>query len=378
LWMRVLPRVTARARQAWSWTRALRVLSAMFVALLIVVAPLIWNLTKVILRGQYVTQTYVWRNSPIGIDVATLFIGNPFHSVWGLAVSRLYAVMGIDLIESGAWLGIVPVVLAAYALRRQWHEPVVRLWAGVGAVFFVWALGAHVHAGGRNTGLIMPATLIRYLPIVSNARMPGRTIVMVYLAMAVLSAVAIAHWRGRWRHPTFVIAVIAILVSADYLAAPFPLTAMECPDIYQALRDRPEQGSLAELPLGLGDGFGPVTPVDERFFLCQTIHERPLVGGVTSRLPPNVVGYYNADPLIAGWLRLSGMRTGPGDARPLPNRELAGERLRANGIAFVMLNRSTASPELRTYVERVLPLAMIAQDDDRALYVASEAIPRDR
>jgi hypothetical protein len=63
----------------------------------------------------------------------------------------------------------------------------------------------------------------------------------------------------------------------------------------------------------------------------------------------------------------------------LPDRELAGERLRANGIAFVMLNRTTASPELRTYVERVLPLTMIAQGDDRALYVASDAIiQRDR
>ena len=87
--------------------------------------------------------------------------------------------MGIDWIESIGWLGIVPVVLAIYALRRKWSERVVRQWALVGGVFFVWALGSHVHAGGYNTGLIMPATLVRYLPIVSNARMPGRTILVV-------------------------------------------------------------------------------------------------------------------------------------------------------------------------------------------------------
>ena len=66
--------------------------------------------------------------------------------------------------------------------------------------------------------------------------MPGRTILVVYLAMTVLSAVTIAHWRGRWRHPA--LAVAAVLVLVDYLAAPFPLTAMECPGIYQVLRDR--------------------------------------------------------------------------------------------------------------------------------------------
>jgi hypothetical protein len=373
LWVWFRPRIAARARPAWSWTRVWPVLGALSAALLVVAAPLIWNGVKLILRGQYVTQTYVWRNAPVGIDLATLFIGQPFHSLSGLPVRRLYAQMGIDAIESGAWLGIVPVVLVVYALRRRWSDPAVRQWTAVGAVFFVWALGSHVHAGGLNTGLIMPATLIRYLPIVSNARMPGRTIVVVYLAMAVLAAVAIAHWQGRWRHATVAIAAVVVLVVVDYLAAPFPLTAMECPAIYQVLRDRPEPGSLAELPLGLGDGFGPVTPVDMRFLLCQTIHERPLVGGVTSRLPPNVVAYYKADPLISGWLRLSGMRVDAADLRPLPGRELAGERLKANGIAFVMLNLKTSSAELREYVERILPLTMIAEGGEHVLYVTSSS-----
>jgi hypothetical protein len=189
--------------------------------------------------------------------------------------------------------------------------------------------------------------------------------------MGVLAAVTIADWRIRRPAAMRWIAAFVVLVLVDYLSSPFPLTAMDCPDIYRVLRSRPEQGSLAELPVGLGDGFGPLTPVDARFLLCQTIHERPLVGGVTSRLPPNVVAYYKADPLIGGWLRLSGMRVEPADVRPLPGRDQAGERLKANGIAFVMLNRTTASPALREYVERVLPLTMIADGGDHALYVTS-------
>ena len=65
------------------------------------------------------------------------------------------------------------------------------------------------------------------------------------------------------------------------------------------------------------------------------------------------------------------MRVDAADVWPLPGTEVAGERLKANGIAFVMLNRKTASPELRQYVERVLPLTMVAQSGDHALYVTS-------
>ena len=99
------------------------------------------------------------------------------------------------------------------------------------------------------------------------------------------------------------------------------------------------------------------------------IHERPMLGGVVSRLPRNVLVRYNGDPLIAAWLRMSGARAGVARDGALPARELAGERLTANGIVFVILHRGAASPELREYVERVLPLTPVAVDEDRVLYV---------
>ena len=126
---------------------------------------------------------------------------------------------------------------------------------------------------------------------------------------------------------------------------------------------------MAELPLGLGDGFGAVTPIDPWMLPCQMIHQRPMLGGVVARLPRNVLVRYNADPLIAAWLRLSGARADVVPDGPLPTRELAGERLAMNGIAFLILHRGTASPELREYVERVLPLTPVAEDGDRVLYV---------
>jgi hypothetical protein len=199
--------------------------------------------------------------------------------------------------------------------------------------------------------------------------MPGRAMVMVYLAIAMLAAIGAAHWRSGLRRPALAISVVAALTFADFLVAPFRLAAVDCPAIYQTLRDRPEHGTLAELPLGLGDGFGALTPIDPSMLPCQMIHQRPMLGGVVARLPRSVLVYYNADPLIAAWLRMSGARADVVPAGPLPARELAGERLAANGIAFLILHRGAASPELREYVERVLPVTPVAEDGDRVLYV---------
>jgi hypothetical protein len=373
LWTRVQPRISVRPRETWRWSRAAPALFTLPGVFLIGAAPIVWKGIGLLWRGQFVTQPSYWRSASVGIDVAALVVGNPFHGVWGAAVRRLYAGIGSDVIECGAWLGIAPVVFSVYALKRKKGDMAIRQWAVIGAVFFVWALGPHLLALGRNTGMILPEALLRYVPIVSNVRMPGRAMVMVYLALAMLGAIGAADWSARYGRPSMALFVTGIMVFADFLAAPFPLVPVECPSIYQTLRDRPERGALAELPLGLGDGLlGELTPVNHQMFVCQMIHGRPLVGGVLARLPPNVLPAYEADPLLAGWLGLSGARGDIGRGGPLPDAELAGRRLKADGIAFVLLDREAASPELRDYVEHVLPLTLVAQEKNRVLYSTTQ------
>jgi hypothetical protein len=367
LWLHLRPRIRAPRSDEWSPARAGSGLAVMVGIFLLCAAPLLMNGFRLLVAGQYVTQHYVWRNAPIGIDVITMFLGNPFHALWGGALRHVYTRLGIDLIESGAWIGIVPLALAVLAVRRRWADPVVRHWALLGSVFFVWALGSHVHAAGHNTGLIMPEVLLRYVPIAANARMPGRAMVFVYLALAVLAATSIAH--AGWRRPGVVWLALAALLLLDFWIAPFPIASVECPSIYRVLKDRPERGALAELPLALGDGFGELTPVDHHMFVCQTIHERPLVGGVLARLPTNVLASYRADPLIATWLRLSGAHADVIPDEEAAGRALAGQRMEMDDIAFVLLNRRSASPQLRDYVEHELPLAVVSQDEDRTLFV---------
>ena len=400
LWLWLRPRVHARRLETWVPRRVARAVLIMTGVFLIAAAPLVWNGVGLFLHGEYVTPQYFWRSAPKGIDLATLVLGNPFHPVWGDAVQRVYRTMGIDVIESTGWLGVAPIVLAAWALRRHaartpghgpWARPttsptvsvssvsavddpssqMVRQWAVIGLVFFVWALGPHLMVFGINTGMILPQALLRYVPIIANARMPGRAIVVAYLALAVLGAIAAAEWRRGSRHALLILAGISFVLAADYLPAPFPLTPLDRPGIYETLRDRREGGAVCELPLGIRDGFGERGSFDDRVLFYQTIHQRPLVGGLVGRLPRAVTAAYEDDALLAGLLRLSEREGAVDAARPLPDRQLAADRLRKIGIAFVVLNRSAASPSLAEYVERVLPLTRIAEEGERSLYLVS-------
>jgi hypothetical protein len=346
-----------------------RVAAAMTIATFVLfAAPILWKFGRLFPNGDYVTQQYYWRSAPAGVDAATLVLGNPFHGLWGAPVRDVYARLGIDAVESGAWLGGVAAILAIYAIRRRRPaDRAVAFWTVVAGTFFIWSLGSHLHIAGWNSGLLTPAALLQFVPLVSNARMPGRAMVMVYLALAMLSALAIATYHGRHRTPATG-ALVVFLAVAELCAAPLSIVRVDCPSIYFTLRDRPERGALVELPLGFGDGLESVTPVDNRLMLaCQTVHGHPLVGGFVARLSPRVVASYRSDPLLAGWMRLSGAR-GFEDI-PLPDAEAAADRLRADDIRFIVVNRTTASSTLQQYVEHQLAVTKIAERDDRVLYV---------
>ena len=89
--------------------------------------------------------------------------------------------------------------------------------------------------------------------------MPGRAMIVVDLAVAMVAAAGIAAERRsrRWS-PAFAALGVALIVLDD-IPAPFATTRVACPGIYQVLQARPERGAVAELPLGIGDGLGDVT-----------------------------------------------------------------------------------------------------------------------
>ncbi len=187
-------RVNRPAGEAfWRGAQALMITVATFA---VVCLPLIIQAVRLAMSGRYVSQTYFWRSAPRGVDAIAPIIGNPFHPLYGDAASGLYQRLGLDRIEAVGWVGIIPVVVLLMG-RGKWSDSEeARRWKVVLGVFALWALGPFLTIAGVDAGLPLPQALARFVPLVENARMPGRAMVCVYLALGVLMALRLAGVAG--------------------------------------------------------------------------------------------------------------------------------------------------------------------------------------
>jgi hypothetical protein len=140
----------------------------------------------------------------------------------------------------------------------------------------------------------------RFVPMLSNARIPGRAMALAYLALAMLGALGLASLRAR-RDRRVPVRQVSLLVVAglliDFWPAPFPVTALAAPPLYDVLAGA-DKGTIGEPPLGLRDGFGEIGELDHRTIYYQTVHGRPVLGGFVARLSPALKARYEDAPVI--------------------------------------------------------------------------------
>ena len=362
--VRITPRVDRPDPRAWRLLPMTAVILAVLIAPILVAAVHLWQ------SGDYSSQAYVWRNAPPGIDLASMFLGNQLHPLTGGLTARIYHHFGINPIEGSAWLGFVPVALVFVAIRRLRSSADVQTAFWIGGVFFVWALGPYVRVLDFNTAVMLPQTLLRYVPIAANARIPGRAFVVVQLMAAIAGALVLASLRTA--RPSVgpratLIAILAIAgVLLDYWPAARFWMPADVPAVYRTLKGLPP-GPLLEVPLGLRDGFSARGNLDDRVMLYQTTHEHPQMGGFVARLSKRVEAAYDADPVVGAILDLS---EGRAAAMPPP----ACTASLACATRYVVVNESEASPELRAFVARTFSMTLIERDATRTLY-AVDGLP---
>jgi hypothetical protein len=354
-----------RLRIAWSTSsassRAVAVVTRVVATFVVGAAPLFWQAAQLIARGEYVTPFYGWRSAPRGIDVLAPLLGHPLHPLFHAVSERAYAAVQANYIEAIAWVGIVPLLLLALTRNCDAARDDTRIWRVVGLAFLIWALGPFLIVAGFDTGLKLPEILARFVPLVANARMPGRAMVCVYMAVAVLIGIGISGATGAARRlaaPAMQWLVIA-LVAFEYWDAPIRLTRLDYPPVYRTLAAA-APGSVCEVPFGVGDGLsGGVGSQDRSVLFYATQHAHPLAGGYIGRMPAGAADRYMRLPVTGPLIQLSdGKAAAPSldlaDDAPLPCR-------------YLVVHRSASSPALRTYVEG-LPADRIAFDEARDLY----------
>ncbi|HEX5475605.1 MAG TPA: hypothetical protein VFX12_13180 [Vicinamibacterales bacterium] len=365
--VRIGSRVSVAIRSAELRDDVARLAIAASVAV-VALAPILWHAAHLWAAGQYASQRYQWRSAPAGIDAATFLLGNPFGWLSGSAVQHLYGRWHIDVMEQGAWIDPAALILVLTALLACRRQRILAYPVSAAVLFFVWALGPRLVWFGHHSPVILPVVAIRYLPIVANARVPGRAMIVVYLAMAVLAAYGVRALWERGRLPRVAACLLLAILVADAWPLPPPIYRLPPTAVDEALARVAGGGAVCELPLGLRDGFGVIGRFDSTVLYHQTVYERPLVGGFVGRLPPAIATEYASLPIVAALLRLSGGGTFEAE-RGTFGRPDATALLQASGIKFVVIDRQLAPAALVRYVNATLTLRMIAADGRRTAYV---------
>jgi hypothetical protein len=359
--------LTWRPRVSWQLAspdaprRALVVMAIVIGTFVVGAAPLFREAAMLIVRGEYVSPRYGWRSAPRGVDAAAPLLGHPLHPLTRGVSRRAYAAISADAIEAIAWVGVVPLLLLALTRGGRRGSDNARLWRAVAAVFGLWALGPFFTVAGFDTGLKLPEILARFVPFVANARMPGRAMVVVYMAIGVLSALGMVRASGApaWlRRPSLQWLAIAA-VAFEYWAAPVPMTALDRPPVYQALAAAPP-GAVCEVPFGIGDGLSVgYGSQDRRILFYATQHEHPMVGGYIGRMPPEAKARYERTAVVGPLLRLASGANEVEGKSPATDGE--------QPCRYLVVHRPAASEATLRYLEQ-LPADRIASDDSRDLY----------
>jgi hypothetical protein len=224
-------------------------------------------------------------------------------------------------VEPATYLGLVVLPLAVFGLWARRRDRHVAHLALVGLVFLVLSMGPKlqwqreiVEIGGWT--VYLPFGLWRWVPLLGSVGQAGRYALIVYLAMGVGVACAVASLRERVgaRGALALPATIGLLICIDFAFEPI---ATPLPKTLDLTETRPEYRRLLDPRLA-----SPETMYQ------QTLCERPLIGGYVSRTPPRPLSLYRADPVLAWFF---------GEEAPAPSREALSQRLDELDVGDVLL-----------------------------------------
>jgi hypothetical protein len=359
------PRITLPdARRRATVLRFTTVAAVVAAALL---SPTLIAMTTRAVQGAFESPAVHWRTSPPGVDLLAFVMPNPNHRLFG---APFRAWITRERPDGFAELtGALPLVVLATVLvvsiRRRREAP--RLWLGLAAGTAALAIGPFLHVAGVNTYVPGPWALLRYVPVLGLARSPSRFAVLVTLAMAVLFAWALARVRETPRGRFVAWALIGIL-AFELCPAPRPLAAAKVPRVYDVIKADPDHSiRVLQLPTGIRDGASSLGDFNPESQFLQTYHEKRLVGGYLSRVSKRRKRNLMSFPVTSALVKLS-------EGRPLTREEeyLAwrhrGRFLRRSRLAYVVMDTSRTTPELRRFAIDLFDLQPLMSADGRELF----------
>ncbi|MBV8528808.1 MAG: hypothetical protein JOZ75_10865 [Candidatus Dormibacteraeota bacterium] len=131
-------------------------------------------------------------------DLQNLVIPAGATWLWPHGATASLTALWTGAAEATAYLGAPLILVAVYAAIRWRREPLVLAAALGTAAMVLLSLGPHLHIGGVDTGIKLPAAIFNHLPVLSNL-LPVRFSLMADFGLALLLALVLD--RTLLRHP---------------------------------------------------------------------------------------------------------------------------------------------------------------------------------
>jgi hypothetical protein len=365
LWLAV--RVQVRLRQPVHPGALLRSAAVASVGLIVLLSPQLYALGIRAAQGQLVSPPVLWRSSAPGVDLLAFFIPNPNHAWAPQWLINWIASQPGGFEEQVPSLSLVALAIMLFASVRWGWRP-GRLWVAIAVGFGVLALGPFVRVAGVETLVPTPWALLRYVPGVSEARMPPRFAVVAMLGFCVLFAQAlVAVGRRHEGRRKIILAAIAVLMLVELSPVPRTLYSARIPAVYQTIAKDARPGRVLQLPFGILDGLSALGNYSAASQFFQTAHGREVVGGYLSRVSSSTKDFYQSLPTADALLTLS-------EGRPLTTAEysvaleMAEDFLRRAQLGYVVIESAEVSPELRRFAMQALRLTPIMQAEGLELW----------
>lgn len=342
--------------------------AAAVVAAAVLMSPTLYAVGARLLEDGFESAPVLWRSSATGVDLLAYAIPNPAHPLapdgfraWLDARPQGFA----ENVASISWIGLAVILFAWRALRAQFG----RLWVGIALMFGLMSIGPFLTIAGVNTFIPGPWALLRYVPVIGAARMPGRMSIVVMMALCVLFAMALTAIGRRYPQRRRQILIAAgVLLAFELCPAPRTLYAATPPSIYDIIAADPRPVRVLQLPTGVRDGTWSIGDFAPSTQFYQTYHGKGLLGGYLSRVSRSTRSFYRRAPVISSLIEISeGRKLSPSHITRAMG--LADDFMRNAKVGYVVMHTDRTSADLRDFATTLLGLKKIAEADGYELYV---------
>jgi len=106
----------------------------------------------------------------------------------------------------------------------------------------------------RNTYVIGPWALLRYVPVIGMARSPARFAIVAVLGASILSGFSVEWWVRQRSSPRLAASMLVMVLAVELLPAPRVLHSASIPEVYGLIATAADSSArVLQLPTGIRD-----------------------------------------------------------------------------------------------------------------------------